>query len=98
MTAVEREFVSLDSATGRRNGAGFRTCQGLYYKPPQSLPKVAFVANFNVFNKRRHFALKMLGKLINFNAQVSKLINSTSCQCDNASVGEGVKVLVFAGL
>ena len=49
MGAVERKFVSLDSATGRRNGAGFRTCQGLYYRPKASVPKVAFIAtHYNV--------------------------------------------------
>ncbi|MDJ0787957.1 MAG: alpha/beta hydrolase [Myxococcota bacterium] len=45
-----REFVSLESATGRRNGAGFRPCQGLYHRPSTGpSPRVAFVAtHYNV--------------------------------------------------
>ena len=31
MTLIEREFVSLVSATGQRNGAGFNTCQGMLH-------------------------------------------------------------------
>ena len=49
MTSIEREFVSLVSATGQRNGAGFNTCQGLYHKPKGQTPKVAFIAtHYNV--------------------------------------------------
>ena len=67
MTPVEREFVSLDSATGRRNGAGFRTCQGLYYKPAQSLPKVAFVAtHYNVDFSEHYLAQRMAARGFGF--------------------------------
>ena len=47
---VERLFVSLDSPTSRRNGAGFRACQGLYHRPPGGpAPRVAFIAtHYNV--------------------------------------------------
>ncbi len=50
MTAdVEREFVSLTSATSSRNGAGFMPCQGLYYTPKGKRPAVAFIAaHYNV--------------------------------------------------
>ena len=49
MTNVRREFVSLESATGARNGAGFMPCQGLYHKPADREPKVAFIAShYNV--------------------------------------------------
>ncbi len=48
-TAWQRSFVSMDSATGRRNGAGFRTCQGLYYRPRKKRPKTALIAtHYNV--------------------------------------------------
>ena len=67
MTAVEREFVSVDSATGRRNGAGFRTCQGVYYKPAQSLPKVAFVAtHYNVDFSEHYLAQRMAARGFGF--------------------------------
>lgn len=49
MSNVQREFVSLASATGARNGAGFMPCQGLYHSPPGGRPKVAFIAShYNV--------------------------------------------------
>ena len=67
MKAVEREFVSLDSATGRRNGAGFKTCQGLYCKPAQSLPKVAFVAtHYNVDFSEHYLAQRMAARGFGF--------------------------------
>lgn len=46
---VEREFVSLTSATGARNGAGFYPCQGLYHKPAGQRPTTAMIAtHYNV--------------------------------------------------
>ncbi len=49
MTDARREFVSITSATSVRNGAGFRPCQGIYYRPPGKRPKVAFIAaHYNV--------------------------------------------------
>ena len=49
MTAWDRTFVSLVSATSARNGAGFYPCQGLYYTPRGKKPKTAFIAtHYNV--------------------------------------------------
>lgn len=46
---IEREFVSLVSATSARNGAGFMPCQGLYHTPRGARPKTAFIAtHYNV--------------------------------------------------
>jgi pimeloyl-ACP methyl ester carboxylesterase len=46
---VEREFVSLTSPTGGRNGAGFYPCQGLYYTASGQRPRTAFIAtHYNV--------------------------------------------------
>ena len=48
-TNVDRQFVSLTSATSARNGAGFYPCQGLYHTPPGKQPKIAFIAtHYNV--------------------------------------------------
>ncbi len=39
----------MDSPTGRRNGAGFCPCQGLYYTPKDRRPKTALIAtHYNV--------------------------------------------------
>lgn len=49
MHDTERRFVSLESPTGARNGAGFYPCQGLYYTPRGAQPKIAFIAtHYNV--------------------------------------------------
>jgi len=46
---VEREFVSLVSPTGARNGAGFNPCQGLYFRPRGARPRTALIAtHYNV--------------------------------------------------
>jgi pimeloyl-ACP methyl ester carboxylesterase len=61
MTAqVQREFVSLASATSARNGAGFNPCQGLYVTPRGARPKTAFIAtHYNV-----DFSEHYLGELM----------------------------------
>ena len=47
--SIEREFVSLVSPTAPRNGAGFYPCQGLYHRPKDKRPKIAFIAtHYNV--------------------------------------------------
>ena len=46
---MERQFVSCQSATGRRNGAGFMPCQGVYCRPDGPAPTTAFIAtHYNV--------------------------------------------------
>jgi len=49
MSRWEKEYVSMRSPTGARNGAGFNPCQGLYHKPAGKKPKTAFIAtHYNV--------------------------------------------------
>lgn len=49
MTAVVREFVSRASPVGRRNGAGFLPCQGLWHRPANGTVRTAFLAtHYNV--------------------------------------------------
>lgn len=49
MSNITREFVALDSPTGRVNGAGFHPCQGLWHAPEGKKPKVAMIAShYNV--------------------------------------------------
>jgi len=57
---AERRFVSLESATARRNGAGFMPCQGLYYQPAGKRPTVAFIAtHYNVDFSEHYLAEHM---------------------------------------
>jgi hypothetical protein len=49
MADWQRTFVSLTSPTGRRNGAGFNPCQGLYYEPVGARAQTALIAtHYNV--------------------------------------------------
>lgn len=49
MTGTRRTFVSTESPTARRNGAGFRPCQGLWFTPEHGNPDVALIAtHYNV--------------------------------------------------
>ena len=63
MSTVQREFVSLTSATGARNGAGFMPCQGLYHTPANASPKVAFIAtHYNVDFSEHYLAEYMAAR------------------------------------
>lgn len=49
MSGWTREFVSLNSPTAARNGAGFMPCQGLYHRPEGRRPTTALIAtHYNV--------------------------------------------------
>ena len=63
MTNVQREFVSLESATSARNGAGFMPCQGLYHRPAGGTPRVAFIAtHYNVDFSEHYLAPYMAAR------------------------------------
>jgi len=55
MTAVEREFVSSESPTMPRGGAGGRPCQGVYHRPPGARPAVAMIANHYEVDFSEHY-------------------------------------------
>lgn len=57
---IQREFVSLASATSARNGAGFMPCQGLYYTPAGKRPKVAFIATHYNVDFSEHYPAEYL--------------------------------------
>ena len=45
----KRTFVSLDTPTAARNGAGFYPSQGVYHEPADGSAKTAFIAtHYNV--------------------------------------------------
>ena len=62
MSVVEREFVSLVSATGQRNGVGFNTCQGLYHRPSGSRPRIAFIATHYNVDFSEHYLAALLAE------------------------------------
>ena len=61
--SVVREFVSLESSTGRRNPVGFAPCQGLYHRPEHESPKIAFIATHYNVDFSEHYLGSYLAKL-----------------------------------
>lgn len=59
---IQREFVSLASATSVRNGAGFMPCQGLYYAPKGGRPKTAFIATHYNVDFSEHYPAEYLAQ------------------------------------
>lgn len=60
MAAVVRDFLSLESPTARRNGAGFRPCQGLWHRPEGRSPEVAFLATHYDVDFSEHYLAEPL--------------------------------------
>lgn len=54
-TAVEREFVSSESPTMPRTGAGGRPCQGVYHRPAGRRPSVALIATHYEVDFSEHY-------------------------------------------
>jgi hypothetical protein len=52
---IERTFVSLESPTAFRAGAGGRPCQGIFHAPAGSHPKVAVVATHYEVDFSEHY-------------------------------------------
>lgn len=59
---IERQFVSLTSATSARNGAGFHPCQGLYHTPRGKRPKVAFIATHYNVDFSEHYPAEYMAR------------------------------------
>jgi pimeloyl-ACP methyl ester carboxylesterase len=62
MEEIDREFVSLVSATSSRNGAGFHPCQGLYHTPKGGRPKTAFIATHYNVDFSEHYLAEYLAR------------------------------------
>jgi pimeloyl-ACP methyl ester carboxylesterase len=64
---VTREFVALNSATGRTNPVGYHPCQGLYWTPEGQQPKTAFIAtHYNVDFSEHYLAPFMAARRFGF--------------------------------
>ncbi len=58
----QREFVSLESATAKRHGAGFRPCQGLYYSPKRSKASTALIATHYNGDFSEHYCAEYMAE------------------------------------
>jgi pimeloyl-ACP methyl ester carboxylesterase len=59
---VDRSFVSLPSPTGRRNGAGYMPCQGLYHTAKGTRPRTAFIATHYNVDFSEHYLGEFLAR------------------------------------
>lgn len=57
-----RSFVSLESPTAARNGAGFKPCQGLYYEPVGERVRTAFIATHYNVDFSEHYLAEFMAK------------------------------------
>lgn len=57
---VERRFVSLDSPTAGRNGAGYHPCQGVYVAPAGARPRTALVATHYNVDFSEHYLAELM--------------------------------------
>jgi len=60
--AIDRAFVSLESATSTRAGAGGRPCQGLYHAPAGTRPAVALIATHYNVDFAEHYLAEHLAE------------------------------------
>ena len=60
MAAIVREFVSLESPSARRAGAGGRPCQGLYHRAEGTSPRVAVIATHYEVDFSEHYLAEYL--------------------------------------
>lgn len=60
MKPIEREFVSRESPTAHRNGAGYHPTQGLYYRPAGERPRTAIIATHYNIDFSEHYMAELM--------------------------------------
>lgn len=60
MESTQRQFVSLESPTATRNGAGYMPTQGLYYTPTGGRPRTAFIATHYNVDFAEHYMAELM--------------------------------------
>ena len=59
---IKKTFVSTNSPTSSRNGAGFYPCQGLYVEPADNTAKIALIATHYNVDFSEHYLGEYLAK------------------------------------
>ncbi|MDA0977217.1 MAG: alpha/beta hydrolase [Proteobacteria bacterium] len=97
MTEIKRTFVSTDSPTGARNGAGFYPCQGLYVEPADRPAKVALIAtHYNVDFSEHYLGEYMAARgygFLGWNTRFRGLEHFFMLEHALVDIGQGVKWL-----
>ena len=97
MGDVERSFVTATSPTGRVNGAGFHPCQGVWYAPTGTRPRVGMIAtHYSVDYSEHYLAERMAQRGIGFLGWNTRYRNNeTAFFLEHAliDVGAGVRWL-----
>ena len=97
MTEVSRTFVSTDSPTGARNGAGFYPCQGLYVAPRGERPRVALIATHYNVDFSEHYLGEYMARrgfgFLGWNTRFRGLEQYFLLEHALIDIGEGVRWL-----
>ena len=94
---AKRTFVSLESPTGARNGAGFLPCQGLYYEPKSGRASRALIAShYNVDFSEHYLGEFMAARgygFLGWNTRFRGLEHFFLLEHALIDIGQGVKWL-----
>jgi pimeloyl-ACP methyl ester carboxylesterase len=97
MSEITTTFVSTESPTARRNGAGFRPCQGLYRAPADRAPKVALIATHYNVDFSEHYLGEYLAArgfgFLGWNTRFRGLEHAFLLEHALIDIGEGVRWL-----
>lgn len=97
MTDIKRTFVSTDSPTGTRNGAGFYPCQGLYVEPADRKPTVALIATHYNVDFSEHYLGEYMARrgfgFLGWNTRFRGLEHFFLLEHALVDIGQGVKWL-----
>jgi pimeloyl-ACP methyl ester carboxylesterase len=62
VSEVGRQFVAVESPTGRVNGAGFHPCQGVWYTAGDKRPRVGVIASHYAVDFSEHYLAERLAR------------------------------------
>jgi len=97
MFETKRTFISTDSPTGARNGAGFHPCQGLYFEPTDRKAKVALIATHYNVDFSEHYLGEYMAErgygFLGWNTRFRGLEYAFLLEHALVDIGEGVKWL-----
>lgn len=97
MVETKRTFVSTDSPTAARNGAGFNPCQGIYFEPAKEKPKVALIATHYNVDFSEHYLGEYMAErgfgFLGWNTRFRGLEYAFLLEHALVDIGQGVKWL-----
>lgn len=96
-SSIKRSFVSLESPTATRNGAGFYPCQGLYYQPEDHKATTALIATHYNVDFSEHYLGEYMAErgygFLGWNTRFRGLEHFFLLEHALIDIGQGVKWL-----